>query len=59
MRQLLPRVLSLFLSAGLTSAAKGRFLFVWAGDDAKAGSDFLAVLDADPARSSARADDEV
>ncbi|HKS72875.1 MAG TPA: hypothetical protein VJQ82_06725, partial [Terriglobales bacterium] len=24
------------------------YLFVWAGDDAKQGSDFLAVLDADP-----------
>jgi 56kDa selenium binding protein (SBP56) len=27
---------------------KNSYLFVWAGDDAKKSSDFLAVLDADP-----------
>ncbi len=30
-------------------AAPGAYLFVWAGDSANAASDFLAVLDADPA----------
>ena len=47
MRQLLC-VLILLVSAGVTSAQKGSFLFIWVGDDAKVGSDFLAVLDADP-----------
>jgi hypothetical protein len=31
------------------TGAKGHYLFVWAGDMAKEGDDFLAVLDADPA----------
>ncbi len=30
------------------AADHGSFLFVWAGDDAQKGSDFLAVIDADP-----------
>jgi len=47
MRQLLCVLISL-LCVAATSAQKGTFLFIWAGDDAKAGSDFLAVLDADP-----------
>jgi hypothetical protein len=29
-------------------AQSDSYLFVWAGDDAKRGNDFLAVLDADP-----------
>jgi hypothetical protein len=30
-------------------AQSNSYLFVWSGDDAKVSSDFLAVLDADPA----------
>ena len=38
------------LLVGVSAAAdRSSYLFVWAGDDAKQGSDFLAVLDADPA----------
>src|SRR5512140_1764963 len=37
-------------SAGAaTAAAPGHFMFVWAGDAAKEGNDFLLVVDADPA----------
>lgn len=32
-------------------AAPGHYLFVWTGDQAKQGNDFLLVLDADPASS--------
>ena len=32
-----------------SGAQSNSYLFVWAGDDAKKASDFLAVLDADPA----------
>lgn len=40
----------LFLFVCSTSFAQtNSYLFVWAGDDAKKGNDFLAVLDADPA----------
>jgi 56kDa selenium binding protein (SBP56) len=39
----------LLLSATTGLATSTSYLFVWAGDDAKASSDFLAVLDADPA----------
>src|ERR1051325_2438165 len=38
----------LLLWTSLAVAQQGQYLFVWAGDDAKKGSDFLAVLDADP-----------
>src|SRR5581483_2848821 len=38
----------LLLSAG-THVQPGSYLFVWAGDDNRQSSDFLAVLDADPA----------
>lgn len=31
------------------SATSGHYLYVWTGDQAKQGQDFLAVLDADPA----------
>lgn len=31
------------------AAGKGDYLFVWTGDQAKRGNDFLAVIDADPA----------
>jgi hypothetical protein len=43
--------LALFLALAVTlsSAQKNSYLFVWSGDDAKKASDFLAVLDADPA----------
>jgi hypothetical protein len=37
------------LWATLGSAQQPSYLFVWSGDDAKQSSDFLAVLDADPA----------
>src|SRR5687768_18615422 len=47
MRQLLCGFV-LFVCATATFAQKGSYVFIWAGDDAKAGSDFLAVLDADP-----------
>lgn len=40
-------LVTLFPLAG--AAQGGRYLFVWAGDDAKKGEDFLAVIDADPA----------
>ena len=39
-------------SAQPQSAAAGHFLFVWAGDRALQGNDFLAVIDADPASAS-------
>ncbi len=41
-------LLLLLLSAATGYAASTSYLFVWSGDDAKKGSDFLAVLDADP-----------
>ncbi len=31
------------------AAARGHYMFVWTGDEAKKGNDFLAVIDADPA----------
>jgi hypothetical protein len=34
------------------SAGSGHYLFVWAGDRAHKGNDFLAVIDADPASAS-------
>jgi hypothetical protein len=34
------------------TAAPGHYLFAWAGDAAKKGDDFLAVIDADPSSSS-------
>ena len=42
-------VILLSLLATGTFAQRDSYLFIWVGDDAKAGSDFLAVLDADPA----------
>ena len=47
MRSLYFFVLLLFLSS-YGYAQSQSYLFVWAGDDAKKESDFLAVLDADP-----------
>jgi len=35
--------------AAQTASAPGHFLFVWTGDQAKEGNDFLVVVDADPA----------
>jgi len=52
------RGLQLFVLASLTwgaaaqsqpAEATDRYLFVWVGDPAKTGNDFLAVVDADPA----------
>lgn len=48
-------LLVLFLGAACTSSAqrapsaRGSYLFVWAGDSAGTASDFLGVIDADPA----------
>jgi hypothetical protein len=36
------------LSAGQSAAAPDHYLFVWAGDRAQKGNDFLAVIDANP-----------
>lgn len=47
MRQICCAALLVLCATG-AFAQKGSYLFIWAGDDAKAGSDFLAVLDADP-----------
>jgi hypothetical protein len=47
MRNLWCLVLVLFWAAS-GCAQSNSYLFVWAGDDAKTSSDFLAVLDADP-----------
>jgi len=43
------RFMLLLLCAATGFAQPGSYLFVWAGDDAKKASDFLAVLDADAA----------
>ncbi|HET9356222.1 MAG TPA: hypothetical protein VFO42_08680 [Sphingomicrobium sp.] len=50
------RTLNTLIGMGLAVAAlpvgaagNGHYLFVWTGDQAKQGTDFLAVLDADPA----------
>lgn len=50
------RTLEILIGIGLAVAAvpvhaasSGHYLFVWAADQAKQGSDFLAVIDADPA----------
>jgi hypothetical protein len=40
------------LSSPAAAAAPGHYLFVWSGDQAKAGKDFIAVIDGDPASSS-------
>jgi hypothetical protein len=40
------------LSADQGTAASGHYLFVWTGDRAHKGNDFLAVIDADPASAS-------
>ena len=45
MRQICCAALLLLCATG-TFAQKGSYLFIWVGDDAKSGSDFLAVLDA-------------
>jgi len=43
-------VAMLLLAAGAAgaTAARGHYLFAWAGDPAGAGEDFIAVIDADP-----------
>jgi len=38
--------------AEATRAATGHYMYAWAGDAARKGNDFLAVIDADPASSS-------
>ena len=40
------------LAGDLQSPVPRHYLFVWAGDRAHAGNDFLAVIDADPASDS-------
>jgi len=53
-RVLVALILALYASNGSTQAPKqktsapGHYLFVWAGDRAKKGNDFLAVINADP-----------
>jgi hypothetical protein len=47
-------VLLLLFSAASGYAQSNSYLFVWAGDDAKRSSDFLAVLDAETNRSANR-----
>ena len=47
MRDLCCFLLLLLLCAIRGHAQSNSYLFVWAGDDAKKSSDFLAVLDAD------------
>jgi hypothetical protein len=37
------------LPSPTAAAGPGHYLFVWSGDQAKAGKDFVAVIDADPA----------
>lgn len=46
-----PFVAALLLGAAAPAKppAKGHYLFVWTGDQAKQGNDFLLVIDADPA----------
>jgi hypothetical protein len=39
-------------SIGQEASIPGHYLFVWAGDQAKVGNDFLAVIDAEPASTS-------
>lgn len=51
MRRLLLPVLLFALSLSALAAKKHSYLFVWAGDDDKKSSDFLAVIDADPTSS--------
>src|SRR5260370_11113216 len=48
-RRLLLPLLLLTFSISTLPAGKHPYLFVWAGDDDKKTSDFLAVIDADPA----------
>ncbi|MDP9159404.1 MAG: selenium-binding family protein, partial [Acidobacteriota bacterium] len=51
MRKALWFLLALILLTPAYASAPSKCLFVWAGDDHKKASDFLAVLDADPASS--------
>jgi hypothetical protein len=37
------------VAASADTAPSGHYMFVWTGDEAKKGDDFLAVIDADPA----------
>ena len=39
----------LLLATPAQASAEAHYLFVWSGDEAKEGNDFLAVIDADPA----------
>ncbi|MBI2682121.1 MAG: hypothetical protein HYX26_02695 [Acidobacteriales bacterium] len=49
MKKLLPLFLSCFAFSWIAFAASPPYIFVWAGDDKQTASDFLAVIDADPA----------
>ena len=46
---ILAAMVSVFVAPAAAQPAKGRFLYVFAGDQAGKGKDFLAVVDADPA----------
>ena len=48
-RLLLAAVISCAACRAETSPRPGDYLFVWAGDSAEKASDFLAVIDANPA----------
>src|SRR5580693_7537468 len=63
MKPLMPRlVCAIVLVTGMSClpascqqekvAAPGHYMFAWAGDSAKKGNDFLAVIDADPSSAS-------
>lgn len=49
MRRVLFAALLVTASACSRAASPGQYLFVWAGDSSAKASDFLAVIDADPA----------
>ena len=41
-------LITLSVPASAVAADSGHYLFVWTGDQAKQGNDFLSVIDADP-----------
>ena len=45
----MPRFLALLMLLFASPASAAHYLFVWTGDQAKQGNDFLTVIDADPA----------
>jgi len=49
MRKILTSIAIVIALAVTAVAQQGSYVFVWAGDDAKKGQDFLGVIDANPA----------